>query len=373
MNDLKNGIKEIIGDEYITLGNDPWSQKYIDGFKNGPLGTTAQAWMKCDVLDIKNTYYYRWAVNNYFRKGLKLWKYSNQEDFCNEVIRLYKLFISIRDKGYDEYSNCLYEERYDEQHDMTLTSGPIQANILADGTFDFTHIPDGHHRVCILAALGKPIKVMVQKRHEDWNNLRIDLYNMWKRKYLYTPIPHPDFSSWEVGHGGVDRFNAIAEYIRKNNKDMGKNVLDVGCHFGYFLYYLWDKKLIETGCGVDFGEVPSKVASLILSKIGMKFEKKDVLNFFKNNETDFSLIIATSMVYHLFDLYSLEQINFIFSKIKQFSPCFIFDTAPINPKWPDEIKKTGFVDFVKKSTGYSCCENIGKDSEYNRDIWALSN
>jgi SAM-dependent methyltransferase len=349
----------IIGDEFLTFRPEderPWSQKFYAGLKTGLLGYAVTAFIDGGMDALKETEYIK---DHCLKRGDK--------DFTAlELERIPSLVESINKKGIDERADHLLTVYTDEK---TITKfGPISLNIMDSGEFDVFDIPDGFHRMTIAACLGLPFTAYVMDRGANWNKLRIHLHEKHKRKYLYQPIPHPDFDNWEIGHGSPARFDAISTFVETNN--LGEYVLDIGCNYGYLLYYL--RNQIKAGKGIDMDWLASEIARRLLPKVGFGYQSITALDFMQENQKDFSCVFAVSLLYHLFETNTIDETKIILRKIGEHSRCLIFDDAPHYQNWPSEVTQDGLAAFVQKHTGFQNAEKIGFDDEFGRQLWAAT-
>jgi len=350
-------MKTIVGDEWVTIadGNGPWSDKLLKSMRECLFGRAVKSAIDDPEAPILQEYL------DYCRRGHGY----NDANIEFEKNRLRELCANLP-KNYDSRAGMLLDVHEDRRR--TVRSGPMSLNILADGSFDMSYIPDGNHRMTSLAIAGMPFNVLIADRAPEWEQLKQSLYGIWGRKYIYQPIPHPDFDSWEVGHGGNERFAAIEEYVRVN--DCGGNVLDCGCNYGYLLYYLLVNGTIESADAFDFAALAHKIASMVLSPYGVSPALSDAIAFFANGNDRYSTIFAMSLVYHFVEIYPIEKSTQLIKVIIERCEHFIFDDAPTKDTWPEAVKSGGLVKWVEK---VACRKSIkiGHDTEFNRGIFAI--
>ncbi len=362
---------EIIGDENIMIhaSGGPWEKSFYAYLRDSFYGKTVQQFLENPQIPFEKTAYAEHAQKEYFDCGRVLWNlYSSLEEMRTKIEGLRKLTLNIRLKGYDWFAAKMLERGPRHANGYPLLSGPISLVIKDDGSFDTFYIPDGLHRMSILAVIGSQIPVHVAYRESEWNQLRLDLYERWNRKYLYTPIPHPDFNSWEIGRGNDARFQAVENFIRAH--DLGANVLDAGCHFGYQLWRLINNGAVKSGAAFDFDSLPLRVADPLLTFYGIKPEKADAYAYFRTDR-NFSCVLATGLVYHIIESYNLNLTDDLLNRMAKSAPVIFFDDdGIIKAEWPEMVKEIGLVNYTQKKTGMSL-KKIGYDPEFNRSIYAL--
>ncbi len=353
--------REIVGDEWFTMSRNsgPWTDKFLDAISNGGLGDVFRKVLKNPDAEISKHPYIDYIRHKF--------NYSDTA-IAHEIARIKPLVVSLI-KNYDDKTGMLLESGQREGGGP-FDQGPLSLEIADDGYFmKDGYIPDGFHRMVCLSILDKSFRVRVARRWPEWNQLKIDLYKVWNRKYLYQPIPHPDFDTWEVGHGKPDRFVAIANLI--TDVGAGKKVLDAGCHFGYLLYQLMKSGTAKSGAAFDFDALPLRVAKRLLSFVGVEPIREDAFKFFHRPDAErYSAVCAVSLVYHFIETYPIAKTINLLQRMVESSGLLVFDDAPVKTDWPEEVKRVGLVEFVNHVTN-SKAVNFGRDSEFGRGLWAI--
>lgn len=290
----------------------------------------------------------------------------------------YKHFTALSDKQFHEWERTRFASMLsDASHQWleksarlvttgitggkSVMSGPICLGIDDNGFFPIEQIRDGYHRLTAAALLGINPLVYVSERADGWEALRVALYGYRGKTALYHQFPHPDFQSWEVYHGDLQRFMRVGEYIKTH--DLGANALDLGCCLGFQSYWLKKKGCVEKIKAIDFDPTWSLAASRLALAMGFEFERVDAESFFERYtpKGHYSCTIASNFIYHLINVYGMDRARNVLTRMVNASKCLIFDNAG----------EADICGFVRETLGDVNIQIIGADSEYGRDIYAL--
>ncbi len=318
----------------IREGDGPWSDRLIDDLVKSALGTFIVARLANPNAPMEETDWDR-VCHLSLKYEPPQWNFENRR--CNELIESFRL------RGFDTREE----------------DAPIAYNLDNDGRYNLTIIPDGYHRSTIAAVMGLPFTLRIEKRAAEWADIRANLYERWSKKYLYQPIPHPDFAAWEIGHGNPDRFKHVGEYLKA--RGLGRFVGDAGCHFGYQLFWLKTNGYISDGIAFDLDTTALKIADALLGFVGIKSLHCDAERFFSEYDGPrFSAIIATAFIYHLLETHTLEKALHIVRLMGGLADSIIFDDSPGHD----------VPEFMRTAIGNGITV-IGRDTEFNRTIYAM--
>lgn len=188
----------------------------------------------------------------------------------------------------------LYQSIKEHGYKPELRHKPLTVNITDRGILN---IVDGNHTVSILKHLGYTgkLRFKVDKRHEDWIQLKQQLYDMYDKKLLYQPVYHPDFDDWDIDRACEDRWKLIEPSV----DFFCKNVLDIGSNMGYFCERIAEKG--GTVTGIDPNET-----RVIFSEILADYHKFPPNNplyeatSFETHLTDnhYDVVLLLSLIHH---------------------------------------------------------------------------
>lgn len=363
------GERKLIEEPLIQLGLDPWSETAITRLQTCPLGVTAKQLIGRPGMRANLTAFWEWGKKE-FEAGRKInGKWDGDQWLRDRINSLRPLIQSIGEKGY-LYDN--YKSYQVWEFDGTpYPVGPMTLGINADGSFNFNMI-DGYRRLCILAAMGLPIKIMVAYRDPQWTALQDALIKHRDgKKYVYSPMPHPDFSTWEIGYNRLDKYLAIRKFVQEKGPG---DVLDVGTHFSYSLYALARSGLMRYGAGIENYEIWANVARVVCNAIGADLFHKDIISALQIKSLDrtFDYGIATAIAYHLLRVKGVDLTRKVFGEIGRRSNRLIFDDIKPGREDIGNCPKEVAEDLVKYTMIWSGHKNpvkIGEDSIAERSIW----
>ena len=137
-------------------------------------------------------------------------------------------------------------------------------------------------------------------------------------------------------------FSLIINKYLKNHPGKISNILDLGCGFGDFAYFL-DKSLDVQYTGIDFSQDIAPVWEIVSSQTNSRFYKNDVRGFVKKPMC-FDLITCLNTIMYFEDYPSfLED---IFKNSKKSAEFIVSFSTPAKP--PLSIHKHGPVRITKE-------------------------
>ena len=129
-----------------------------------------------------------------------------------------------------------------------------------------------------------------------------------------------------------------SEYLPK---DKNADILEIGCGFGWFLYYL-DKKNYKNITGIDFDFHKLD----IVKRFGIKkVEKADAFDFLRNKKKPYDLIILTCVLEHISRDKLHDFLTLIYKNLKKGGKIVV--TVP-NMEFPLNLRMR-YIDFTHQS------------------------
>lgn len=323
----------------ILLGDDPWSQSFINIMKSLPYHDTLALWKSNPDTKIEDTPYYKYYLDVLTKDGTVWNGILNDEEDVRRQTENFKTMYRIA-PNWKPFRKVVSRQVKNYTHYY----GPCPIRINNDGNF---WLYDGQHRVAILLFMQKPVKLTICERALEWQKLVDDLKEMYGGEKLYQPIPHPDFDSWECG-----RDNQLDDAVLKIVKDRQvKSVLDLGACHGYTLYKL--KELLDSGMAVENNPLRYQVVKLLMSKLGFQSSNLNIKDYIQETPKHYDCILALAVLHHSMRLDSKADFDDLLKGIKAKTKLFLYTLPEPNEqqhRWMyDGIDHH---DYIKEVTGF---------------------
>lgn len=297
----------------ITIGHDPWSQNLINVIKHSPHYKTLELLDKNSDAPLENTPYY-----TFLKTEGTLWVGSNN---LEPIIKNYE----DMQKQYEKFKN-LFKIAPDWKKEDNIIKiinskkihyfGNYPAIIGENGEIG---ILDGHHRAAILLFLKLPINITICERHPKWALLLEKLEEVYPNKFLYQPIPHPDFYDWTVSRNNEKEI-ILREILTKHKLTY---IVDLGCCHGYTLYELRD--IVKKAIGVEYNPIRHQIAKILLYYIGFSCTNEDIFSFMKHYADKADCIFALAVFHHFLKQHSIGEFEELLKLISQKTKYIIYE------------------------------------------------
>jgi len=216
---------------------------------------------------------------------------------------------------------------------------------------------DGRHRLAIAKILGAekvPVKVTV--RHKKWFEFTKEIWAYAKENggTVDHSLSHPDLSNIPYRHGWEE-----FEIIKKNLPFSSGDVLDIGCHWGFFCIQL--EKMGFNCFGVESNPRNLYFLRKLRRAENCGFEIIDKSIFHYTERSRFDLVLALYVLHHFFKTEKLyENLIKLLGRLKMKAMilgCSHQDQKAMQNSYrnysPDEL-----VSFVIKHSNLSKAKNI---------------
>jgi hypothetical protein len=212
------------------------------------------------------------------------------------------------------------------------------------------------------------IPARIVARHQQWEELRKELFTLSLEKHLYQPLLHCDLD-FRAEHPCEDRFNIISEKLSTRK---GK-LLDIGADFGYFCHRFED---IGFQCyAIENSPGPLYYLKKLRTAGNKKFEiiPQDFLEWRGYDKIQFDVVLALNVFHHFIRKKKtcaklINVLNELRMKEMFFEPCLDSELPAKSPlKSKDE---EGFVDFLLENSELKKAELIGTAKD-GRHVYKL--
>ena len=299
----------------------------------------------------KETEYYQ-RVRKLIKKGNFKWTCKNTDEFDKRCEEWDRLFERIKAEG--------YKKGWHEDE--------ISINIGRNGELIFNN---GRHRLTFakLLKIDKiPVKITV--RHKEWVTFKKEIleYSLNYKNRVYEKLTHPDLSSIPSVHNG-SRYDIIKEHLTATKG----NLLDIGCHWGYFCHRF------ENDGFECYGIENSSLNLYFLEKLKRAENKKfrvmhcSLFTMPENIPQNFDVILALSIFHHFIKSKVTYKKLIRFLKNLKGTEMFL---EPHNPEEPQMRKAyKNFIDedfakFIIDNSSFKNFEIIGY-SEVGRPLYKI--
>ena len=246
----------------------------------------------------------------------------------------------------------------------------IRVDIGRDGDLLFS---DGRHRLTFakIHQLDR-VAVAIGTRHRQWARFKREIvrYAMRNRGQVYAPILHPDLESIRAQHGHK-RF----ELIRRNLVSDGGEMLDIGCHWGYFCHQF--ERLGYQVAGVEASPRNFYFLTRIRRAARRSFQIANcsIFDFVEREDREYQVVLALAIFHHFVKTESgFEQLKKLLRGLSA-REMFFMPHTPGEPQmsqahWNPE--ESEFLSFILDNSCFTEAALIGHEDD-GRPLYRLSN
>ena len=327
----------------ILIDYTPWCQEFRNKIKNSRHYKTIEQWDKNINIPLEETVYYNEMLGLLETNG-PLWDgiISKKEDIVETLKNFKKLYL--------EYEEVLDERAVHYDKNVEWYYGDYPAQIMDNGNI---RLYDGHHRIAIRLFKDYQLYVNICEIDLEWKKITNELYEMYGGKSLYQPIPHPSFIDWECSYDEL-LTNSLIKFVEDNDI---KSVLDVGCCHAYNLYRV--ANYLDYGTAIEYDEVRSEIVKHLMSKLGLNSYSGNVIDFLKEDSTEFDCIFATAIFHHIAKQSSKEEFDYCLYELGKRSK-FLMYTLPVDGEfqyaWINDYPNLD--DYIIEKTGKKVIKKI---------------
>lgn len=246
-----------------------------------------------------------------------------------------------------------------------------KAPLVAPNAFsDHYEVVDGIHRLAIDFVKGvKEVECRISSQQTVTFLQELVIGNKWTpgQQLLYQPLDAPEFNEFTLVRKCSDRLNMMETFLADRSIELeGKNYIDLGCSYGYFMSKMAEKGM--TSYGID--TCPN---SIMLGQICYQLPKERLLclsveNFFELNEEKYEVVSLLSVLHHFLLNKGTITAEELIKGVDQLTGRVLFlDSGQNHEEWfketlPDWNEQT-MVQWLKDKTSFDEVVVLGKDED----------